>query len=103
MYRLSQQLIDLGYEQPELRPHLREILAVLQRLDRVKGEPGKMREILRIREDETIEDRYSPKSAVSTLIRVVGKSEAASMINYVANFTEKDFFVRMQRELERRK
>lgn len=95
-------LVRLGYSKPHLRPNLRRILGHVEatnRLDQVRGEPGRMRELLRVREDETIEDRYTPRRAVQRLVDEVGEVEAAGIINYVANYTQKDYFLRMQEEL----
>jgi len=107
----KQDLVRLGHVHPSLRPHLRPIIRHVEvrtrhveaanRLDQIRGEPGRMRELLRVREDETIEDRYTPQRAVQRLVDEVGEREAAGMINYVANFTQKDYFLRMQEELPR--
>jgi hypothetical protein len=104
MDKFAQQLIKLGHEKPELRPHLRRVIRHVEargRLDEVRGEPGRMRELLRVRDDETIEDRYTPQRAVQRLVDEVGELEASGMINYVANFTQKRYFLRMQEELEK--
>lgn len=104
MRNLHAQLVRLGYTYPDLRPHLRPLLRTLEarprrRLDEVRGQPGKMRQLLRVPDDETIEERYTPQRAVQRLVDAVGEVEASGMINYVANFTQKDYFLRMQEEL----
>lgn len=104
VHEFKSSLVRLGYTHPRLRPQLRSVLRHVEarsrrRLDEVAGEPGRMREILRVKDEESIEDRYTPQRAVQRLVDEVGEVEASGMINYVANFTGKRYFERMQEEL----
>lgn len=107
MTNVKTALIKLGYTNPDLRPHLRPILdyitepsRVAKSLSDVNVEDGKMRRILNVAEGEDISDKYSPSEATKKLINAVGRDEAASMINWIANLSKSKFFDDMQRYLK---
>lgn len=98
---LRSKVIRLAHDKPELRQHLLPLLKRADQLSETSGEEEKLHQLLGVPAGENIKDHFSAFKAVKQLVDKVGKVEALSVINGIADIKHDKFFDEMQRIVNR--